>query len=215
MPPKPSVLANSERCHCEEILVKNKVARLPPKKGTVGTVFDFDSNITVTSNFAMAWYNRVDLIGTFRKKPAHWLLVCDETGEKKIWKLCFCPIQDSADFKREIKKTEQPNEEKKMYLLRATSELKVEAVSGDKTFDPSTVDPEANLLLAQAFFFSGDYKALSQKKWILILDESLPQGKAREAYRIFFEEKILQGKLPEDYKASPLYECLRKPSTPK
>ena len=166
----------------------------------------FDPNLLVTSNFACVMEKRLDLLGPFRKTPFQWLLICDEKEGKKCWKLLLLSIKD-AEFFMDLNEELLPKG-RSMYLLRATTDLKILQSYGEKfTAQEIQEDPQVKKLIAQALLFSGKLRSLNHKKWATTLDEVLPQGKARTSYRKFFEEQVLRS-LPSDYLGSPVFTIL-------
>lgn len=169
----------------------------------------FDADILMTSNFAITWQNRIDILGGFAKTSFQWLLVCDEKNETKNWKIIFLSVKDAANLSEKWNDAKLP-EGRSMYLLRAFSPVKCMKSIG-KEFDSKIIfeDQKVRSLITQALFFCGKLQAFNNKKWCEALDAILPKGQEREIYRKFFEERILRG-TPLSYIESPLYEILNK-----
>lgn len=167
----------------------------------------FDPNLLVTSNFAIAWQNRVDLLTGFRKKPFQWLLIADEVKGRKEWKLVLVSAEDAVRIKKHLKKANLP-EGRSMYLLRASSRLKPLIAKGEE-LDPFLFDeePQVRKLVAEAMLFSGNLYQLNQRRWRDALDEALPKGQLRIPHQKFFEEKVLREQ-PLNYPDTPLYSTL-------
>lgn len=167
----------------------------------------FDSNLLMTSNFAIAWQKRVDLIGGFKKKPFQWLLISDESKGAKEWRLVLISAEDAIKINKHLNRAQMP-EGRSMYLVRATSDLKLIASKGNK-LEPEDLyeEPQVRKLVTEAMLLTGKVYPLSQRKWRNALDETLPRGESREVYQKFFEEKVLREK-SSSYIDSPLYTVL-------
>jgi len=170
----------------------------------------FDPNILLTSNLAIAWEKRVDLLGSFRKVPYQWLAICDTKPEGKQWKLVLVSAEEAPYMIKNLEKAKMP-EGRSMYMMRTSMDGTTVMKGAGSPLDSKEceADPQLQKLIAQTLFFGGRLDVLNKKKVRETLDSALPQGMERRAYQRFFEEQILQGKTA-DYIGSPLQRLLMK-----
>lgn len=166
----------------------------------------FDNRISMTSNFAIAFMDQIDIFGNFRKIPAQWLLICDEQEGKKEWNLLFVSVKDAIDLKKQIEAGKLPKG-RKMALLRAYGEFKSIAISEDLMISDIEADEEVRALITQALLFGGKLDQLNKKKWLEVVDKTIPPGPIRKAYSKFLEEKIFFDRSLL-YLESPLFKLL-------
>lgn len=161
----------------------------------------FDDNLLVTSNLAITWDNRIDILGKYRKVPKHWLFIGDYPEN---WRLILCTVQEAVQFKKFINEFKK---ERNRFIQLARVSLFAKEIS--TIFNGNIKIGQKNRLIVQGLFFGGHIKMLSNKKWLKILDQTLPKGNERKKYKKFFEEKILLSPGLEYY-SSPLYKVLKK-----